>query len=456
MLHTSDRPVRSERPTAAALAAATPEARDRYVDFLRLASIFVVVLGHWLMAVVTVRDGAFHIGNVLGMVPLLWLATWALQVMPVFFFVGGKAAYVTIDSHRRQGLGATEFLVSRAQRLMRPVAVLFAVWLPLSLLLDTFGVDGRILADATRVVCQPLWFVGVFLMVTALAPAMRELHDAYRGRVLVGLALAAIAVDVVRFDAIGAVGWCNVLFVWLFAQQLGFFYADGSLAALRRPQLWQLALGGVLALVTLTSFGPYPSSMVGLPGEKLSNMAPPTVCLLALTILQVALVMLCRDVANRWLQKPAVWTGVVGGNGVIMTIFLWHLSAMLLFVTIAYPLGFPQPAGGTALWWATRALWIAGGLVPLVGVVALLGRYERPRTARFRARGASSTWVAAAGIALLAIGVSGIATGNLSDIWHGTSRLVVVDVTPVESLTAAALGYLLLRASVAVHRPAGG
>jgi hypothetical protein len=244
--------------------------------------------------------------------------------------------------------------------------------------------------------------------------------------------------------------------VWLFAQQLGFFYADGSLAALRRAQLWRVALAGLVALVALTSFGPYPSSMVGLPGERLSNMAPPTVCLLALTILQVALVMLCRDMVSAWLRRQSVWTAVVAGNGVIMTIFLWHLSAMLLFVAVAYPLGFPQPAGGTALWWATRPLWIAGGLVPLVAAVALLGRYERPRTARLRARAASSVWVAGAGVALLAIGVSGIATGNLSDIWHGTSRLVVVDVTPLESLAAAALGYFLLRSCVVEAEAARG
>ena len=116
--------------TATDLARSTPATRDRYVDFLRIASIIVVVLGHWLMAVVTLDDGQFHIGNVLGMVPFLWLATWVLQVMPVFFFVGGFANLVTIDGQRRKGMGVPEYLVGRAQRLVRPVAVLFAVWIP--------------------------------------------------------------------------------------------------------------------------------------------------------------------------------------------------------------------------------------------------------------------------------------------------------------------------------------
>jgi len=41
------------------LAAATPETRNRYADLLRVASIFVVVIGHWLMAVLEYEDGSF-------------------------------------------------------------------------------------------------------------------------------------------------------------------------------------------------------------------------------------------------------------------------------------------------------------------------------------------------------------------------------------------------------------
>lgn len=67
------------------LAGATPATRDRYVDLLRVASLGAVVLGHWLMAAVT-PDG---VGNLLAVVPALQPLTWLLQVMPVFFFVGG-------------------------------------------------------------------------------------------------------------------------------------------------------------------------------------------------------------------------------------------------------------------------------------------------------------------------------------------------------------------------------
>jgi hypothetical protein len=58
---------------AARVAAATPPERDRFADLLRVASILVVVAGHWLMAVVAWRDGRVEGGNALALVPGLWL-----------------------------------------------------------------------------------------------------------------------------------------------------------------------------------------------------------------------------------------------------------------------------------------------------------------------------------------------------------------------------------------------
>ena len=85
---------------AGRVAAATPAGRDRFADLLRVVSIVVVVAGLWLMAVVVWRDGRVEGGNALALVPGLWLATWLLQVMPLFFFVGGLANLV---SARRGG-----------------------------------------------------------------------------------------------------------------------------------------------------------------------------------------------------------------------------------------------------------------------------------------------------------------------------------------------------------------
>jgi fucose 4-O-acetylase-like acetyltransferase len=437
----------STTATASELARQTSATRDRYVDFLRLFSIAVVVLGHWLMAVVTWHGTEFHTGNVIAEVPGLWLATWALQVMPIFFFVGGFANLATVDAGRRRGEGATEFVAGRVVRLLRPVAVLLAVWLPVALVLEHLGLDPRVLRAATKLVCQPLWFIGVYLAVTALAPVMRRLHAQQGVRALVALGAVAATVDIVRFGAgIDALGYVNLLVVWLFAQQIGFFYADGTLLRIRRRHLVVTTLGALGVLAALTTFGPYPASMVGLPGDRISNMSPPTICLAVLTIFEVAVVMLARPFVQRRLQRERVWTTVVAGNGVMMTIFLWHLTAALLAIAVLYHVGFPQPAGGSALWWATRPLWIVGAALPLAALVALFGRLERPRPTRYRKVGFEAPAAIGIGTALLSVVVFGIACSNCADLLANKGiDLAVVPVTPLQLVLAGSAGVALVR-----------
>ena len=438
------------------LARQTPASRDRYVDFLRLASIVVVVLGHWLMLVVVWHGSAFHAGNVIGSVPGLWLATWLLQVMPVFFFVGGFANLATIDALRRKGQGSPEFIASRVARLLKPVLVLLAVWVPAIIAIEFSGlVDPHALRSATKLVCQPLWFIGVHLAVTALAPAMRELHARAPVPTAAALFAGAAVVDTARFGvALESVGYLNVLLVWLFAQQLGFFYADGALLRLRCSSLVAAAFGALGALVLLTTVGPYPHSMVGLPGDRISNMSPPTVCLAVLAVFQVALVMLCREAALRRLVGVRVWRTVVAGNGVIMTVFLWHLTAALLALVAWHVAGLPQPEGASALWWSTRPLWVACACVPLAGLVALFGRFERPRPARY-VRGKRARLGVAAGITMLSITVLGIAGTNLPDLLADRRvDLALVALTPVELTAVGIIGLTLVRRSVRVTRVA--
>lgn len=448
--------MRSSTLSPTAMARQTSAGRDRYVDFLRLASIVVVVLGHWLMAVVVWQGSEFRTGNAIAMTPGLWIATWLLQVMPIFFFVGGFANLATVDALRRQGAGASEFVAARVARLLKPVAVLLAVWLPAAVLLQTVGVDGRVLGTATKLVCQPLWFIGVYLAVTALAPRMRALHAQHRYGTVAVLAAIAATVDVVRFGVgIDALGYVNLLVVWLFAQQLGFFYGDGSLVRFSPRRLVAIAAGAVGTLALLTTVGPYPSSMVGLPGDRISNMSPPTICIVVLAVLQVALVMLARPFVQRWLQRERVWTGVIAGNGMIMTLFLWHLSAALIAIAALHALGAPQPAGGSLVWWATRPIWIAAASVPLVVLVALFARFERPRPQQYRATKRYAPAAAGAGIALLSFAVFGIACSNVVDLVAGTPvNVAVITVAPLSLLGCALAGLACVRHAAPATRAA--
>ena len=143
------------KDSASAIAAATPASRERYVDFLRAVNIGVVVFGHWLMAVVFWQGGEFRGENALELVPGLWLATWVLQVMPVFFFVGGFANALTL----RRDLGYGAFLRSRMKRLLKPTAVFIGLWIGAAVLLNAFVPMGDDVVRATPHLAKPIWFL---------------------------------------------------------------------------------------------------------------------------------------------------------------------------------------------------------------------------------------------------------------------------------------------------------
>ena len=71
----------------------TPPERDRYVDLLRVVAIGVVVVWHWSLSVLYYSEsaGRWVMPNPIHAVPGAWAATWLLQIVPVFFLVGGYA-----------------------------------------------------------------------------------------------------------------------------------------------------------------------------------------------------------------------------------------------------------------------------------------------------------------------------------------------------------------------------
>ena len=439
--------------TADRVAAATPAERDRFADLLRVASIVVVVAGHWLMAVVGWRGGQVEAGNAIALAPALWLATWLLQVMPLFFFVGGLANLVSA----RRGGGWVAFIRGRAARLLRPTVAFLAVWTAAAAVLHLAGVPEAMLRPATRLVVQPLWFLGLYLLVVALAPAMLRLHRRFGPAVAVWLGLAAGAADLAgRLPGLGRLADLNFLLVWLFAHQLGFLYADGTLTRWPRRAHAAMAAGGLAALAGLTASGAWPPSMVGLPGDRVSNMNPPSLCIVALTVWLVGLAMLVRDPLRRWLTRPRPWTLVVSAGSSLMTLFLWHLTALVLALHVLHPLGVTRPIPGTATWWALRPLWLLVPAVLLAPLVALFSRLERPRAVgRAPARvgpgvapsvptGLAPVLLGVAGTTAVIVGILGVAVGGIWPLPGSPANLAGLHITPGASLLCLPAGMLLL------------
>lgn len=362
-----------------ALVDATPASRDRVVDLLRAASICVVVLWHWSLSVTHWRAyGALSMPNPIGDVPGLWAATWVLQVMPVFFFVGGYANLAGWQAVTRAGGGAGRFLQGRMRRLVAPLVPWLGFWAVVDLAWRAAG--GRSVLDWGMVVFVPLWFLGVYAAVVLAVPVTARLHQVWRWRVLAVLAAAIVMADTLRLGLeIGgpAPGLVGSACVWLFCHQLGYFWRDGTLVAGGRRRANAVTSAGLTGLVVLTTFGPYSHSMVAVRGEEVGNMFPTTACIAALAVFQLGLVLRFRPRLDAWLQSRRAWRGVVAANGVAMPVFCWHMTALVAFLGLYEWVGFTLADEPTAAWWVTRPVWVIGPGVLLAGAVALLARVGR-------------------------------------------------------------------------------
>ncbi|PRH78953.1 acyltransferase [Streptomyces solincola] len=434
-------------PTVRALAERTPDTRDRYVDLLRVASLATVVAGHWLMAAVTATGGRdVGVTNLLAVVPALQVLTWLLQVMPVFFFVGGFSHALSYRSaarrHPRRAVYAA-FLRGRLQRLLRPTLVFVLVWGALAFAVQVLGGGGGVTGVALRLVAQPLWFIGVYLAMAAFTPPLLKLHERHGWAAFAGLVTAAAATDVLRFAlAVPFVEFLNFAFVWLAVHQLGFLRADGMI---RRPAV--LAATGLAGAALLVALGPYPLSMVGMPGERVSNMAPPTLALLCHGLWLVGAVELLRGPGTRLTARARVWRTVVAANGIAMTAFLWHLTALLAVYGAALAAGLALPAPASAAWWAGVPVRLAAAAVLTALLVAAFRRFERPVPAGPVPPPGTGP-VAAAGVTLCLLGVLALSMTGFGGLLEGrTALLLGVPVTAPAAVAMTLAGWLLVEAA---------
>jgi hypothetical protein len=151
----------------------------------------------------------------------------------------------------------------------------------------------------------------------------------------------------------------------------------GGLVLLPNPPLWTLF--GDEWFRWFLGIGAYPKSLLGTDVERVSNAYPPTVCFLLGGIWSIGAVMLLRPWLARRLREAPLWKATIGVNGVIMTLFLWHMTAYLLAILLSWPLGFGRQQDSTLRWWLERPVWIAVPGAILAGIVAVVGRFERPR-----------------------------------------------------------------------------
>jgi fucose 4-O-acetylase-like acetyltransferase len=297
--------MRSIWSKAQSMAALAPVERNRYVDFLRAFSIMAVVVGHWLVAAPYVKNGAVEGGHLLGILPWTQWLTWGFQVMPIFFLVGGFSNGMSWAANRRAQGSYSAWFSGRLQRLINPVMPLFLIWTMFAAFGTAMGVDRKIVALAAQLALVPVWFLSVYLIVSALVPYSYAAWKRWRFGSFWALVAMAIMIDVaaIGFD-VRYINFVNFGCVWLAIHQLGYAWGEGFFAKPAHAAL--MAVGGFAALGLLVGIGPYPIAMIGVPGEPLSNSMPPTLALLALGFAQSGLALALEPNANSEIGRAHV------------------------------------------------------------------------------------------------------------------------------------------------------
>jgi hypothetical protein len=177
------------------------------------------------------------------------------------------------------------------------------------------------------------------------------------------------------------------------------------------------------------------------PSDEVSNTLPPKLPLLALAAAQIGVVLMLESPVRRWLNRRIPWAATILINGMIMTIFLWHSTVMMLLVGLAFwqlPGVLAQQPNST-VWWLTRPVWLFVFTLVTLPFLLVFARFERPSADGRRTPAA--VWlqllgcvVACAGLAMLALdGIGG-------DGWLGLRWIPLL--TPLVGAGLAGFGPL--------------
>jgi surface polysaccharide O-acyltransferase-like enzyme len=322
----------------------TPPTRDRVIDFARAISLLMVVMGHAVMGVVAWKSGQPRIGNFLATYTWTQGLTWLFQIVPLFFFAGGAANALSWQKHLALGGTFAQWMWARIERLLRPL------WIYLIVMGVIASVVSKVFSTAVSapllfIVTQLLWFLGSYVLVTGLTPLLRPSSKGQSQLVLILLILIAGLVDFLRFYAQWpkVIGLINFLIVWSIPAYLGAMRSLGILKKFSRIFITGVVLFNLAINSALIYFGEWPLSLVGMPHEPVTNMAPPSVVLAFHSITLVALISLSDSWLHRRLQSAWLWQKVCAINLSAMTLYLWHLPVLAALFALSHAIGLDRP-----------------------------------------------------------------------------------------------------------------
>jgi hypothetical protein len=282
---------------------------------------------------------------------------------------------------------------------------------------------------------EPLWFLGMYVLITAATPILVRIDRRWGLAAPVAMMVAVGILDFLRWGPIPVpawVGWLALAPGWVFAFQLGVAWARRPYS---RGQATGLLAGGAALATALFTIGGYPLTMVGGAGlANRSNTHPPSLVMLALEAFAVGALLRWESSARRVLSiqtlaatdparpSPTIPPPTIRGaarqlascgraarvlasqrlaatlariNRAPVTILTWHQAAAMapaLLVALMVPgLGIPgltQPPGSPGWLWA-RLAWMAAFAVILRWLRWVTAAFESASPRDHRPRQAS-------------------------------------------------------------------
>ncbi|MFT7599546.1 MAG: peptidoglycan/LPS O-acetylase OafA/YrhL [Acidimicrobiales bacterium] len=409
------------------LAGSAKPDRNRAVDLYRAVAMAAVAFGHWMaIAISADADGNIVGGNALEQDPSMSWVSWLLQVMPLFFVVGGFSSAISLDAHNKaDGARPQDWVVARLRRMLAPAVVLAGTWV--ALFAGGFLTGTSVIVSAGALAAAiPLWFLSNYTIDTAIAPYVLPRFRANPARFAVGgLGLFGF-LEMLRFAEVPVIPHLNWVLGWLLFQVAGFAWRDGLLPT-GRPLA---ALAGALWIAALAAVtvGPYPLSMVNFPNLVHSPTHPPTLALLLFGAAYSATAIFFAPAISSFLATNVkAWAAVVAANSFAVSVYLWHMTAAVAASAVFYALGaLPTAAVGTTDWWIQKVPLLSLSLVFLVAIVAVVSRFERKALLAPRVdwNGGQISMLACA--AIVSASIKLWAGGDVASAIVGSSSLLVI------------------------------
>jgi hypothetical protein len=369
--------------------------------------------------------------------------------MPLFFIAGGA---VNIGSYERSGENYSNWLWQRTRRLMKPT-IIFLLVMSVVFSIITQLVSQDVTDALVSGVTGPLWFLAVYIVITALTPLTSRWWQSSKINSAAVLLIGVACVDYLRLQVLDALGVFNLVLAWVLVHQLGYWYRDG-ISRTKAKMMVAIGLSVNIAITQILNW--YPTSLVGIPTEKFSNMAPPTIVLVMHSLVLCGLFVLLAPKLQVWVQRPRVAQATARAAMLAMTVYLWHMSVLVAWLTVIHGAGLDLPTrlennivvpDGISYWG-----WLLPSTVAFASILYSIVRYLWPlefmKIEWFDHEGshpAENIPKAIAGCALISIGLLGIAGGGFSGFPFAIQTSFGIPISTAGCLAAVILGITLLR-----------